>query len=272
MNLLIQALMSPEASAEDIRKFQNIFKDYFKSNSENQNNVNDVNKVVNNYSIVNTNNNLVQKNSPVLKEKNSPFFLEKNLENEIEEKKKIFSKNKIKKPEKSKIFFEKEFKNKEFIKEKEIINSTLGYFSLIDGLTCTPKSKYIGGKGTRIPIPPQIINFNIEKFEKFDKDLKNSKTPVKIHIFLLGFNKSTNDMNIVDSLKRITINLSNIFENLSIKDLIVQYPSHKYGKVLKLRFEISINEQIIDWLESASFETITKRGKEKKENKKTKKR
>eukprot|EP01080_Neovahlkampfia_damariscottae_P001146 gene1146-10660_t len=155
---------------------------------------------------------------------------------------------------------------KEYTQEAAPIlqNSTENLIFLEFGLT-SPHGKVIGGRGNKEKIPKQQVALNAQILPS---NYTSSKLVANAHLY--GHRKSDNSPIQIDTLES---NKPFILEEetwrASFNDITIRHSSHNNGQRLFIRFFLFdlITKTTLYQCDSSLFETITKRGMEKKRKK-----
>lgn len=149
---------------------------------------------------------------------------------------------------------------------------------IVQGFRISPASKQIGGKDNREPLPPHIISVNMNYFvEKQNMTLQEFSRLI-VRASLVGYKKPllVKDKLILSTLEDLPMAgqmphyqpLQANYTKLGFKNLVVKHSSHNHGQKLLLRFSVmTTNGLVLQSVDSAEFETITRRGIEKQRQK-----
>lgn len=145
---------------------------------------------------------------------------------------------------------------------------------LVEGFFQEPKEKVLSGKTNKSPVHPHRVQVNLNGINDKVEDMM---VTASIH----GYHKLTKTK--TESLGTLqTMKLSGSSDDLinreeqgklfvTFKDMVVTKSSHNHGQKLFIRFSLINSEgKSLDHLDSADFSTITRRGVEKRKQKKTK--
>lgn len=146
---------------------------------------------------------------------------------------------------------------------------------LVHGFLKAPEMKQIGGKDNKEPIAEHVINVIIGNIpdpycNQLSKmfvvaELIGYKKPMLVKDkIVLGTLQKLPLLNPTESSPRPTVDII----TLRFSDLVVKHSSHNHGQKLLIRFNlVAPDEKILYTVESAEFETITRRGIEKQRQK-----
>jgi hypothetical protein len=152
------------------------------------------------------------------------------------------------------------------------------FFRIAEGLNKNSNVKYLGGKqNNQYPMPPQTLEVDWNKMPRvyMDQYGVTSIHQLICRAFVLGFDRQKRSM---VSLGRISSD-KRFHETPDgrwvavFNDIFVQYASHNYGQRLALRFHLvminndggSDDDRVLCQADSTEFQTITKRGLEKEQ-------
>jgi hypothetical protein len=150
---------------------------------------------------------------------------------------------------------------------------------IVQGFRISPASKQIGGKDNREPLPPHIISVNMNYFiEKQNMTIQEFSRLI-VRASLVGYKKPllVKDKLILSTLEdlpmaaQMPLNyqpMQQCYAKMAFKNLVVKHSSHNHGQKLLLRFSvITTGGLVLQSVDSAEFETITRRGIEKQRQK-----
>jgi hypothetical protein len=152
------------------------------------------------------------------------------------------------------------------------------FFRIAEGLNKASNVKYLGGKqNNQYPMPPQMLELDWNKLPRMyiEQYGLNSIHQLICRVYVLGFDRQRRAMvslGRVSSDKRFHETPDGRWVAV-FNDIFVQYASHNYGQRLALRFQLIITnsndsddgERVLCQVDSTEFQTITKRGLEKEQ-------
>ncbi|KAL0484246.1 tgrB1 [Acrasis kona] len=147
-----------------------------------------------------------------------------------------------------------------------------------EGFKQTPKLKVTGGKDNKDPLPVQTIAVNVNYFIDCLKLTAEQFSALIVRASLAGYKKPSPGKDIVvlgileEQKMPSVLNYSNkqrFVVRVSFRNLIVKHSSHNNGQKLLLRFSVIDPKEgnELKSIDSAEFETITRRGIEKQKQK-----
>ncbi|EFC49553.1 ankyrin repeat domain-containing protein [Naegleria gruberi] len=143
---------------------------------------------------------------------------------------------------------------------------------LVEGFNKPVTEKQIGGRdNTRHPLPRQVIELDVTKLPQ-----DSNPAVISVRPSVMGIDKSTRKNTALAVLgeKPFVKASSHPVERwvAIFDDIVIQFASHNNGQKLRIKFELlDAEKRVVCSIESYGFETITKRGIEKKkERRKTK--
>jgi hypothetical protein len=149
---------------------------------------------------------------------------------------------------------------------------------IVQGFRVSPTAKQIGGKDNREPLPTHVISINMNYFIGKQNMSLQEFAQLSIRASLVGYKKPllVKDKLVLSTLEELSMPqpLPNYvpqqqnFVRVAFKNLIVKHSSHNHGQKLLLRFSVTTPTGIpLESVDSAEFETITRRGIEKQRQK-----
>ncbi|KAL0484234.1 mtnX [Acrasis kona] len=158
---------------------------------------------------------------------------------------------------------DQEYENTEF-------HSSMFYLS--KGLTVEQTSKISGGKGNKEPVPRQSLHVNTNELLSAHPNVFIDK--LYVTSTLMGHNKISQPKVIQSDMSKARVSIgkrlpqSHTIE-LHFDNIVVTQSSHNNGQKLFIRFTLvdGENEVFLAHVDSAIFQTITRRGKQKRREK-----
>jgi hypothetical protein len=128
---------------------------------------------------------------------------------------------------------------------------------IIEGLNYEPeeKERQRGGKDNTKPLPRHVISIDNTTLDK------DEEYTMSCH--LMGYERKATKRHIINTLKTVRIDPTET--SIEFEDLVVQHASQFYGrKPFTLLFSLTCDNEEIAHTETYPFQTITKRGEEKR--------
>lgn len=153
------------------------------------------------------------------------------------------------------------------------------FFRIADGLNKTSNVKYLGGKqNNQYPMPAQTLELDWNKLPRvyMEQYGLTSIHQLICRAYILGFDRQKRSMiqlGRVSTDKRFNETPDNRWVAV-FNDIFIQHASHNYGQRLALRFHLVMgnadegsddSERVLCQVDSTEFQTITKRGLEKEQ-------
>jgi len=145
-------------------------------------------------------------------------------------------------------------------------------FTLISGFTNDTVNKVSGGKDNREPLPRQTVRVNLRLVPKH-----HSTSNLLVKASIMGFNKNQEPKVVLGDVGKIYLSQNMKTQHdvveLGFDNIVVTQSSHNHGQRLFVRFslmDISNRKDpiIIGQVDTKSFQTITRRGKQKQKERK----
>jgi hypothetical protein len=139
-------------------------------------------------------------------------------------------------------------------------DSKVHTLTVIEGFTSTPTDKQSGGRDNKQPLRRHVVNVTLPQNAQANQYLVIAK--------LIG-KKNKVEYAEIEKLEQSGLRFSN-GQWISVFDrLIIQHASHNFGQKLFIRFTLvdGFTLNPISYVDSAPFETITRRGQEKRKRK-----
>jgi len=147
--------------------------------------------------------------------------------------------------------------------EHEIFQPIKVTLKIIEGFASSPHEKQYGGRENRLSLPRHVIGIDLPL---------NYQTNHLLVVCSSHGRKTQNELVELEKLGQSGLRLTNGQLTCTFEKLILHHASHNYGQKLHLNFSLVDGFSYKEYgsVQSASFETITRRGKEKKKKKDTK--
>ncbi|KAG2379428.1 hypothetical protein C9374_006545 [Naegleria lovaniensis] len=149
-----------------------------------------------------------------------------------------------------------QFENKRFESLLDPCPTKNEILELITGLK--ENSEYRLGE----KLPTQTLRINCENFRmhRFGK--------LSVCLLGRGTKIDNNKRRYICDLMDITVTLSTSAHGIvNVKELVLNTPSHKHGKMLYLRYSLIVDDKVVSSVDSLGFTTITQRGIQKRNQK-----
>jgi hypothetical protein len=142
-------------------------------------------------------------------------------------------------------------------KELEPVRNASVLLELVEGFLTLPKEKVCGGKDNKEPLPLHVVRVHTDKL------LHLSGRNLTVRVSLEGYKKLSKERLSIAPITQCNLNVTGAAVDISFDSIIIKHSSHNCGQKLLLNFSLLCDDHVLDYIESARFETITKRGIEK---------
>lgn len=166
---------------------------------------------------------------------------------------------------------EKKLEKKKKSEMQEAINSTSSsLMQIVEGFITPASQKQCGGKDNREPLAAHIIRLDTKEIPD---EYKKQREKLYIRAHLIGYKKLTKEKAVLSVLQQFSLTSDKEIIELTFDHMICKHSSHNHGQKLFIKFclvDLSDRKhpKELQSIQSAEFETITKRGVEKQRQKK----